>query len=108
MSFGRLGIAVLSAGVETTIYTAPVLCAGAKINLNLVNPGATDTVVDVALANAAIATNAEYIERGVVVAALGGTLEITGLMLSPGERVNVRSSINGAAVRVSGEELTTL
>lgn len=108
MSYGRLGIAVLATATETSVYTTPTNCMGAKVNVNLVNPGVSDTTVEVAVCASSLATPGEYIEKGVIVAALGGTLEITDLLLSPGERVNVKSSLADAVVRVSGVELSVL
>jgi hypothetical protein len=108
MSYGRLGIAVLAAGVETSVYTVPANCVGAEVTVNLVNPGATDTTVEVAAALTGTAAAGEFIEKGVIVAALGGTLEISGLQLSPGERITIKSSLVGAVVRVSGKEISAL
>lgn len=108
MSFGRLNSAVLAAGVETMVYTVPANCVGAEVNINVVNPGANDTQIEIALTTTASAAAADFIEKGAVIAATGGTLEITDLKMSPGERVHVKSTQTGAVVRISGKEISSL
>lgn len=111
MSFGRLGTGVLAAGNEQTIYQVPVNSVGAIVNINVLNPSAaSDATVEVSIVASGNANAAadEFIEKGVILAAKGGTLENTGLIVGPGEKVNVKSDIAGVVVRVSGEEKASL
>lgn len=109
MSFGRLGTGVLAAGNEQTIYQVPAISLGAEVNVNVLNPGSSDATVEVSITNSAVGAAAEeFIEKGVVLAANGGTLENTGLIMGAGERLNVKSNQAGVVVRVSGKELSSL
>jgi len=105
MATGRLGANALSAATETTVYTVPT-GKYAVFSVTLVNRNATTTVAArIALANAASATNAEYIEYDALIPG-GGVLERTGLVLDAGKRLNVYTNASNVNAVVYGIETT--
>lgn len=101
MPSGRLGKAALAANTDTAVYTVPAGVV-ATANVNICNAGADEATVRVAVHSGAIGP-ADYIEHGVKLPP-GGVLERTGLALSAGEAITVRSDVAGVGVRVHGFE----
>jgi hypothetical protein len=103
MSSGLLGKAAPAANTDTTLYTVP---AGTYIvaNLSVVNRGTIDAKVMVALAPAAVPTNADWIEFDAIIPANGGVLERSAIMAETGERVVVRDDQGTCSYRLFGIE----
>ena len=103
--YGRLAVTTIAAAATwTKVYTVSVNSNGAEIDINIVNPGATDAVIELAYStNATAPVAAENVEQGITIKALGGTLIRSGEKLSSGEIVYVKTSLLGVKVRVSGK-----
>lgn len=108
MAYGKLASAVLAAATPNTVYTVGANCLYAEVNINIVNSAGSDSALSIALTSAATPAAGDYIENGVVVPANGGTMENTGLILSPGEKIVVQSNISGPVVRISGKEVVAV
>lgn len=106
MAYGRLGVASLATTANTTIYTVPSTCKYAELSVYVLNGQVTDATVEIAIAQADTPVAGEYIEKGVIIPMSGGSLETTGHIVSPGERIVVKSSVTGLNVRVQGKEIT--
>ncbi len=102
MASGRFGAVDVPATTETTIYTAP---SGkiASATISLCNRTGSTVSVRVAIAAAATATVAEWIEYEAPIAP-NGVLERTGLVLNAGERLNVYASAAGVSAVAFGFE----
>ena len=103
MASGLLGKAALAAATDTNVYTVP---AGkvATVNIYVVNRGAADAVVNVAVTPDASVSTDDYIEFGAVVPANGGVLERTAIPAGAGENVFVRDSAGTCTAQVRGFE----
>lgn len=99
---GRLGAVDVAATTETTVYTVPAGKA-ASLTVSLCNRTSSAVTVRVALAAAATATAAEWIEYDAQIAP-NGVLERTGLALDSGQRLNVYTSAAGVSAVVFGFE----
>ena len=108
MSFGRLSVSNPLANTDTVVYTAPDKCFYSEVTLNILNTDTTDITIQVAVSTDDTPDSNEYIEKGAIIPANGGILERTNLMLSPGERIVVRSTLGTTIVRVSGKEVTSV
>ena len=106
MAYGKLGTGVTTANTNLQVYQVPVECVYADINISVVNPGASDSAIEVAVAANTVPTSDEYIEKGAIIPALGGTFNHSGVLASPGERVIVKTVQAGLVVRVDGKEIT--
>lgn len=106
MANGRLGVASLATTANTIIYTVPATCKYAELSVYVLNSQASDATIEIAIAQADTPTAGEYIEKGAIIPMSGGSLETTGHIASPGERIVVKSSITGLSVRVQGKEIT--
>ena len=106
--FGRLATSILSTtSTWTKIYTASSNCKGVKIDINVLNPSASDATIEIAYStNATSPTSNENVEQGIVVKANGGTLIRTDDKLSPGEFVYAKTSVAGVKIRVSGKTVS--
>lgn len=103
MASGILGTAELAAATNTTLYTAPAGVT-ASMSVSLCNRSATAATVRVALAASASPTNAEFIHYDMVLEG-NASFERTGLVVSDGDLVVVRSSVaNVSAVAYGFEE----
>lgn len=104
MASGRLGAASLAADTDTGVYTVPAAVV-MTVNVLFCNRGADAATVRLALVDGAVGALADedYIEHGTVIPA-GGVLERSGLALSAGETVVVRSDKATVSVRVHGYE----
>ena len=104
MASGKLGAADLTADTYETVYTVPVGVVS-SINIAVVNRGADEAAVRVALTTeAAVPALADFIEFDVIVPGAGGVLERTALVAGVGEKVMVRSTSGDVSVRVHGFE----
>lgn len=102
MAGGKLGAAALAAATYTTVYTVPANKV-ATLNVAVVNRGASDAAVRVAITTEATTPlNADFIEFDVVVPGAGGILERTALVAGSGEKIMVRASTADVTVRVHG------
>ena len=101
MASGTLGAAVIAANTDTKVYTCP--SGAASINFNVVNRTQGEAVVNVAITQAALPADADYIEYGVTIPG-GGILERSALVVGAGDQLFVRASVAGCTVRVYGFE----
>ena len=103
MASGRFGKANPAANADTDIYTVPV---GMVATANVCFCNRTNAPVQVRLAvrSAAIA-DTDYLEYGTTIPA-NGILERTGIAMTAGEVITVRTSALGVSVRAHGFEET--
>lgn len=105
MSNGALGKTMTVAARQVIPYTVPSAAEFATISINLVNTNATtDAKVKVAITTSATPSKSDYVDYGTVLAADGGVLERTCIVVSPGENVIIESDSGDVAVRVYGLE----
>lgn len=102
MASGRLGKARLAADTDTVIYTVPASTL-ATVNVNCVNTGTAAATVKIAIATTDVPADGDYFELSAL-AATGGVVERTAIMLSAGERVIVKATTDAVDVRVHGIE----
>lgn len=98
---GRLGTADLTANVDVVVYTVPVGFV-ATVTIAILARTTTGGVY-CAVTQSAEVTNQDYLEYNALVP-VSGVLERTGVVLSAGEHIIVRSSVGGVSVRVHGFE----
>lgn len=108
MSYGKLGTVVSTASTYHTVYTVPANCLYAELTINMLNPGTTESSIEVALSATGTPTDSEFIEKGAILPGNGGILQITDIVVSPGELIVIKSSTSGCVVRVSGKEITKI
>lgn len=106
MAAGRFGTSVLAANTAAVVYTAPLTSYFSEVDISVLNPATTDAVLEVALSTTDTAAEADYIEKGAIAFKAGGVIVRSGVKLSPGERVIVKSNVAGVVVRVAGVEKT--
>lgn len=105
MANGKLGTpgsADLAAATDTLLYT----CAAgtlATANIRLCNRNPVSVKVRVAIGTGASPAATDYIEYDTTVPA-NGVLEDTGIAISPGEKVWVRSDTTLVSARIHGVE----
>ena len=87
---GKLGAQNLSANADTVLYTAPA-STFAIATVNIVNRSGSTVTARIAIADADVPTNAEYIEYDVGVPPKG-VIERTGVVVVADQRIVVRSS----------------
>lgn len=104
MANGKLGAVACIANATNVIYTAPSGINSACVNLNIVNMSTSAVNVNVAITSSATPTTADWIEYGATLAANGGVLERTGLVMSPGEKIVVITPAANQVARVYGYE----
>jgi hypothetical protein len=102
MASGKLGSASLSAGVDTLLYTVP---SGkvATANIRVANRNPETINVSVAIGTGGSLANYDYITFNTPVEAYS-ILEEIAVMMSPNEKVWVRSNLGSVSVRVHGVE----
>lgn len=101
MASGKFGKVNLAANAATDLYTAP---PGMVTNANVLFCNRNPTAVAVRLAvRSSALSDADYIEYEAPIPA-NGVLERTGITMSPGEIITVRSSAAGVSVRAHGYE----
>lgn len=105
MSNGLLGKAMSVAGSQVQGYAAPAGIQFATININCLN---TDPVneanVSIAITTSGAPSAADYIDKASIIPANGGVLERNCIIVSPNEKVYVKSDNSLVAIRVSGLE----
>jgi len=104
MANGRLGKVTTTANTWMLVYTAPTTVEFTTINVNIVNTAATLATVDVAITNAATPTVGDTIGWKDVLANDGGSVEYECYLMSPGEKLYVRSTNANTIVRAHGLE----
>jgi len=99
---GCLGKSDLPIDTETPLYTVP---AGktACVNLNLCNRGATAHTVSIAISTGSSVEIGDYLEYETLIPAKG-VLERTGLAMSAGETLIVKSKGGELSARAHGFE----
>lgn len=103
MPSGILGQAAPAASTDTTVYTVPAGVIAVPI-IAVVNRGAVDAKVRIALAATGTPGNAEWIEFDAVVPANGGVLERSAPVIQATKRVVVRDDMGTCSYTVSGYE----
>lgn len=100
MASGKLGAADLAAEADTLIYTVP---AGkvATVNVRFANRNAAEVKIRLAIGTGATPAAEDYLDYDVPVILI---LEDTGLALSAGEKIWVRSDTANVSVRAHGME----
>lgn len=104
MSNGVLGKSMSSANANVTVYTVPALVDFVTFSLNIVNLGATDGHVRVAIGTSAVPSPQDYVEYGATIPGNGGILERTCMLASANENVIVYADSADMAIRVMGLE----
>lgn len=104
MAAGFLGSASVAAATNTVVYTVPDTVHYAEVDISVLNPGLNDAVIEVALSKSGTPADADYIEKGAIAFKSGGVVTRTGVKMSPGEKVVVKSTVAGTVVRVGGIE----
>ena len=102
MASGKLGAADLAVATDTLLFTA----AASKVttvNVRFANRNPTPVKVRVAIGVGGAPANMDYIDYDVSVIA-NGVLEDTGLVMTAGEKMWVRSDTANVSVRAHGME----
>lgn len=105
MPSGKLGSADLTAATDTVLYTVPPTTV-ASASVSFVNRTASPVKVRLSAGSAATPAAADYLLYDAVVPPTGEPAGVTGLALSPGEKVVARADAAGVSVRVHGFEET--
>lgn len=102
MASGKLGAADLAVAIDTLLFTA----AASKVttaNVRFANRNASPVKVRLAIGVGASPANTDYIDYDVTVIA-NGIMEDTGLVMTAGEKMWVRSDTANVSVRAHGME----
>ena len=102
MTTSALGKSDIAINTDVLLYTVPLLMY-ATVNIRIVNRTAAAIPVRVAIGTGASPTDADYVLYDFSVPATGMT-ESTGVALSVGEKVWVRSAAVGLTARLAGFE----
>jgi len=106
MATGRLGIADLSSGIDTVVYTVPS-DTFTVATVSIANRTGSAITVRVAVASSASPAAGEYIEYDSTIPA-NAVLERTGIVLKATENIAVRSSSASVSVVCWGIETSTV
>jgi hypothetical protein len=102
MASGKLGVEELVAATNTTVYTCPADIF-AVTSISVCNRGNSAVAIRIAIAEADVPLDSEYIEYDVEL--LGkGVIERTGLILDAGKRLVVYSSAENVSAVAFGIE----
>ena len=102
MPSGKLGAADLAANAVTLLYTVPANTV-ATASVRLCNRGAAQVKLRVAVGSGAAPAATDYLEYDAIVPA-NGILEDTGIAMSAGEKLWVRSDTVNVSARAHGFE----
>jgi len=105
MATGRLGVADLSAGADTSVYTCPA-STFSVVSVSVCNRAGTSVNVRIAVAASGTPADSEYIEYDSEILA-NGVLERTGIVMDAGKVLIVRASAGSVSAVVMGIETTT-
>ena len=105
MATGRLGTADLAAVTNTTLYTVPATTFTVA-TVSVVNRGAANAAIRIAIASSASPTDAEWLEYDVSLSPKG-VLERTGIVMDAGKLLVDRSSATSVNAVVYGIETAT-
>jgi hypothetical protein len=106
MATGRLGIADLTATVNTTVYTCPS-DKFTVASISVCNRGTQPTTIRLAVASLSTPTNAEYIEFDTELLPKN-VLERTGIMLSADQKLVIRSTSSTVSAVAFGIETSVV
>jgi hypothetical protein len=106
MATGRLGIADLTATVNTTVYTCPS-DKFTVASISVCNRGTQPTTIRLAVATLSTPTNAEYIEFDTELLPKN-VLERTGIMLSADQKLVIRSTASTVSAVAFGIETSVV
>jgi actin-like ATPase involved in cell morphogenesis len=102
---GLLGKQILTADQETSLVQIGTNVKYAEVDINILNPTANDATISLAFSQQAVTPlAADYVEQGLILTNGGSVLIRSKEILSPGERVYVKSNVAGVVVRVTGIE----
>lgn len=99
MTTGKIGSADLSAATDTLLGAA--LDENMVVNITLCNRGSASVKVRIAIGTGASPVNADYLEYDFPVIP-NGVLERTGIAVSSGEKIWVRSDLATVSARAFG------
>lgn len=102
MPSGKLGAANLAANTDTLLYTVPASIV-ATVSIRLCNRGAAPVKLRVAVGSGVAPADTDYLDYDAPVPA-NGILENTGIVLSAGEKLWVRSDTATVSARAHGFE----
>lgn len=107
MTNGLLGKNISQAGQFVTIYEVPATGVEfATVSIHVLNKDANIGVVDVAICGTGVTvpTDTDYISFKDELVAEGGVVEHNCFLVSPGEKIMVRSNNSQTVTRVHGLE----
>lgn len=98
---GKIGSANLAANTDTDLTGGVGVTENMVVNVCLVNRGTAFVKVRVAIGTGVSPANTDYLEYDTIMLA-NGVLERTGIVISSGEKIWVRTDTATVSVRVHG------